>query len=80
MGRSNTNTKEYKNKQKKFEYKELKKKNPKNIRIENTSIEYQVPQTTIIENRMTENIKEKKNSRLDIKSTLNKEKCNTLLS
>ncbi len=80
MGCSNTNTKEYKNKQKKRIQRTKKKTDTKNIRIKNTSIENQVPQTTIIENQTNENVKEKKNTRIDIKSTLNKEKCNILLS
>ena len=80
MGCSHTSTKEDKNKQKKSIQRTKKKTDTKNIRIKNTSIENQVPQTTIIENQTNENVKEKKNTRIDIKSTLNKEKCNILLS
>ena len=75
MGCSNTSTKE----DKKIQNKPIQTTgNTKNERIENTT--YQVPQTIIIKNEMTENIEKEKNTQLGIKSTINKEKCNTLLS
>ena len=75
MGCSNSNTKEENNTQNKPIQTTG---NTKNKRIENTS--YQVTQTTSTKHQLNQKINQVNKYRIDIKSTLNKEKCNTLLS
>ena len=75
MGCSNSNTKEENNTQNKPIQTTG---NTKNERIENSS--YQVTQTTSTKHQVNQKINQGNKYRIDIKSTLNKEKCNTLLS